>query len=187
MMLKNRLTALIAAASIAIPALAYAGGKYSKSAGSTVKIYGTASDGKVSWDTTAGDDAITLNDDGNVIKVLLNGHKLKSNSSMRDDHMREHVFKVGKKGEKKTIELAVTHEALDKGLPSGKVDGTVKFSDGPAVPVTITKVKSSKGVFHGELSVNATKLGVEKVCIKVINVCVDDTLKIVADISTASK
>lgn len=176
MMLKNRLTALVAVAAIAVPAVVYAAGKFSKVADGKnyIHIKGTAP--AVKFTAIASDDAITVEDDGTNIKVSINGHLLKTGSEKRDTHMKEQVFAKGK-----TVALTVTHADLDAGLPKGEVKGTLKFSDKPSIPIVIKGAKLSNGVVEGNFETRRDKLGIPEACVPIIKTpCVDQELKVEA-------
>jgi polyisoprenoid-binding protein YceI len=183
MMLKNRLTAFAAVAAIAVPALAFAAAKYSKAPDviaekkfSSIAIVGTAPG--VSFTATADSNNINVDDDGTVIKVSIDGTKLKTGMGLRDEHMRKQVF-----GKGKTVVLTVTHADLDAGLKSHKVKGTLKFSDKPAKPITITDVSLSGGVVKGKISTSRSELGIPEACMPPVNVpCVKDPLEVDATI-----
>ena len=184
MNLKNRTTALIAVAALAVPVLAYAGGKY-KSKDSSVTVRGTAHPGNIKWDLAA-KNAVTVEDDGTTIKLKLDGHKLDSSIPGRKDHTMKYVFHVGETGkEKKTVEIAVTHEALDKAIAdkASSVAATAKFSSGPVTPVKIEKLSVSGDTAKGVINVSRKALGVsEEICIPLLKICVDDPLTIEAEI-----
>ena len=178
MMLKNRLTALAAVAAIAIPALAFAAAKYSKvdHTDNAVKILGKAPG--VSFTAVAGSDNIKIDDDGTVIKVSIDGTKLKTGMDLRDEHMRKQVF-----GKGKTIVLTVTHADLDAGLKSHKVKGTLKFSDKPEKAITIKDVSLKDGVVTGKISTTRSELGIPEACMPPVNVpCVKEELEVDATI-----
>jgi hypothetical protein len=178
MMLKNRLTALVAVAAIAVPAVVFAAGKFSKVSGkgSVIKITGHAP--AVQFDAIASDNAITVDDDGTTIKVSINGHLLKTGSDLRDTHMKEQVFAKGK-----TVVLSVTHADLDAGLPKGKVKGTLKFSDKPSASIVINEAKVSGGVVTGKFSTTRDALQIPEACVpKVKFPCTTQPLEVDATI-----
>ena len=178
MMLKNRLTALVAVAAIAVPAVVYAAGKFSKVSGkgSVVNITGHAP--AVNFTAVASDDAITVEDDGTTIKVSINGHKMKTGSDLRDEHMRGQVFAKGK-----TVALSVTHADLDAGLKSGKVKGSLKFSDKPPASITIEGVTLKDGVVKGKFATKRSALQIPEACMPPIKApCTKDELEVEATI-----
>jgi hypothetical protein len=184
MNLKNRTTALIAVAALAVPVLAYAGGKYKSAKDSSVTVRGTAHPGNIKWDLKA-DKAVTIDDDGTTIKLKLDGHKLDSGIPGRRGHTMEHVFFQGVKGkEKRTIEVAVTHEALDKAIAAkaSSVAATARLSNGPVVPIKIEQLSVSGDKAKGVINVSRKALGIDEICIKLLKICVDDPLTVEASI-----
>jgi hypothetical protein len=176
MMLKNRLTALVAVAAIAVPAVVYAAGKFSKVADAKNHISITGHAPAVNFVAKASDNAITVEDDGTNIKVSIDGHKLKTDSDLRDKHMKEQVFAKGK-----TVALTVTHADLDAGLPKGEVKGMLKFSDKPSIPIVIKGAKLSNGVVEGNFATTRKALGVPEACVPIIKTpCTTEPLEVVA-------
>ena len=184
-MLKNRLTALVAVAAIAVPALALAASKYSKvdSKDNFISI-GCKAIG-VTFAAKADSSNIKVEDDGTVIKVTIpDGSKLKTDNDGRDDHMKKKIFT----GSDKSIVLTVTHADLDSGLKSGNVKASLKFSDKPAKPVTITEAKLDKGVATGNISTKRSVLGVPEACFApVVGPCVKDELEVKASIKVKAE
>lgn len=182
MMLKNRLTALVAVAAVAVPAIALAAAKYSKAPdtkdhASFVNILGTAPG--VSFTAKADSSNIKVEDDGTVIKVSIDGTKLQTGMKLRDDHMKSQVFAKGK-----TVVLSVTHADLDAGLKSGSVKGTLKFSNKEAKPIVIKGASLSGGVVKGKISTSRSALGIPEACMPPVNVpCVKDPLEVDASIN----
>jgi hypothetical protein len=189
MKLKNRLIAAVATAALAVPVIAYAAGKV-KATGSTVTVNGTATPGNIKWDLTA-KNAVTVTDDGTTIKLALDGHKFDSSVPGRRGHTMEYVFHQGDKGgkkEKRTIEVTVTHEALDKAVASKakSIPATAKFSYGPATPVTIENWSLSDSTAKGTITVSRKALGIdEEICIPIMKICVEDKLTLDAKIDLA--
>ncbi|HKY37476.1 MAG TPA: hypothetical protein VJN18_16150 [Polyangiaceae bacterium] len=186
MNLKKRTTALIAMAALAVPVVAYAGGKYKSIKESEVTVRGKATPGPIPWDLSA-KNAVTIVDDGTTIKLKLDGHKLDSMIPGRQGHTMKYVFHKGETGkEKRTIEVAVTHEALNKALASkaSTVKATAQFSNGPVVPIDITGLSVSSETAKGVIKVSREKLGItEKICIETLKICVEDQLTIEAEIT----
>ena len=181
MMLKNRLTALVAVAAIAVPALALAASKYSKVDGKGSHIDIGCKAVGLSFTAKAGEGNIKVEDDGTVIKVtLVDGNKLKTENDGRDKHMREKIFAKVKSS---TVVLTVTHADLDAGLKSGNVKASLKFADKPTKSVTIKNASLSNGVAKGTISTKRSELGVPEACfIESVGPCVKDELEVDAAI-----
>ena len=180
MKLKNRLTALVAVAAIAVPAVVYAHGKFSKKGGSdsVVSVKGFAPG--ISFDAVAKDNAISIDDDGSTIKVSIDGHKMSTDSELRDKHMKKQVF-----GKGKTIVLSVTHADLDA-MKGGKVKGSLKFSDKPAASVTIEGVSIKDGVVKGNFKTTRSALQIPEACMEPVGIpCVKDELEVTATLKVS--
>ena len=174
MMLKNRLTALIAVAALAVPTVVYAHGKFSKK-GSDSVVSVKAFAPLISFDAVAKDNAITIDDDGATIKVSIDGHKMSTDSELRDKHMKKQVF-----GKGKTIVLSVTHADL-AAAKGGEVKGTLKFSDKPSIPITIKGVSVKDGTVTGNFKTTRTALQIPEACMEPIGKpCVEDKLEVTA-------
>ena len=180
MMLKNRLTALVTVAAIAVPALALAASKYSKADGDSYVHVGCKAVG-LSFTAKANPSNIKVEDDGTVIKVtLVDGNKLKTDNDGRDKHMREKIFA---KVKSPTVVLTVTHADLDAGLKSGNVKASLKFADKPTKSVTIKDAKLANGIATGKISTKRSELGVPEACfIDGVGPCVKDELEVDASI-----
>lgn len=181
MMLKNRLTALIAVVALAVPTVVYARGKFSKKGSDSVVTVAATAPG-VSFNAVGKNDAITIEDDGTTIKVLVDGHKLKTDSDLRDKHMKKQVF-----GKGKTIALTVTHADLDAGLAKGgNVKGSLKFSDKPAINITIDGASVKDGVVKGHFKVTRSQLGIPEACLEPVGIpCVHEGLEVNATLKVS--
>jgi hypothetical protein len=200
MNLKNRTFALLTAAALAVPAIAYAKHVKKAGAGSTIVIAAKA-DAGVSFDAKSGDANIIVSDNGTDTAVKIDVANLDTGMGGRNDHMKERVFKgkkvKGKDGEDKWVfpagyqyvEVVVPNAAIAKGLSDRKVKAKLKMGGLPSDGIDIVIQEFSKdkdGKVHGKIVVTLQdlKLSEKQTCkdVVVAKMCVKDTLTITADV-----
>jgi hypothetical protein len=190
MNLKNRIVALVTAAAIAVPAVAYAakyGKNKDKNSDSKVEIKAAAGKGAIKFTSKVAGDSIFVTEGGGNTIVKIDAWNLKTGFGDRDKHQKDLVFKDASR---RYVEVIVPTDKIEPGLKEGKIDATIKFN-GKEVKKTVKDFKMKDGFVSGGFVTNTEELGLGKVC-KVIDlkilkfdeaVCVDKDLSVSASIA----
>jgi hypothetical protein len=190
MNLKNRIVALVTAAAIAVPAVAYAakyGKNKDKNGDSKVEIKVLAGKGAIKFTSKVAGDSIFVTEGGGNTIVKIDAWNLKTGFGDRDKHQKDLVFKDATR---RYIEVIVPTDKIEPGLVDHKIDAVIKFN-GKEVKKTVKDFKMKDGFVSGDFAVTTDELGLGEVC-KVIDlrilkfdkaVCVEKELTVSASIA----
>ena len=190
MNLKNRIVALVTAAAIAVPAVAYAakyGKNKDKNGDSKVEIKVAAGKGAIKFTSKVSGDSIFVTEGGGSTIVKIDAWNLKTGFGDRDKHQKDLVFKDASR---RYVEVIVPTDKIEPGLKDGKIDAVVKFN-GKEVKKTVNDFKLKDGFVSGGFVTTTDELGLGEVCkvvdLKILKfdkaVCVEKALTISASIA----
>ena len=190
MNLKNRIVALVTAAAIAVPAVAYAakyGKNKDKNGDSKVEIKVAAGKGAIKFTSKVSGDSIFVTEGGGSTIVKIDAWNLKTGFGDRDKHQKDLVFKDASR---RYVEVIVPTDKIEPGLKDGKIDAVVKFN-GKEVKKTVNDFKLKDGFVSGGFVTTTDELGLGEVCkvvdLKILKfdkaVCVEKALTVSASIA----